>query len=64
LGENSDLCPTEAFASLVKGGGGRDRAKNNSFLKILFGALLIKINFLRGRGRKDGFPAVQARKTD
>jgi hypothetical protein len=28
------LCPIEVFVSLIKGRGGQDRAKNDSFLKI------------------------------
>jgi len=38
---------TEAFASLVKGRGGRDRAKNNSFFKK-FVRRTIKTDFLQG----------------
>jgi hypothetical protein len=29
------LCPTEVFTSLIEGRGGRDRAKNESFLNFV-----------------------------
>jgi len=39
------LCPTEVFASLIKGRGGRSRAKNNSFLKEFVQRTLNKNRF-------------------
>ncbi|MEW6455206.1 MAG: hypothetical protein AB1410_00635, partial [Acidobacteriota bacterium] len=50
----------EAFASLVKGRGGRDRAKNNSFLKNFVRRTLNKKRFF-ARSRTQGcLPAEQA----
>ena len=48
-GEDSALCPTEVFTSLDKGRGGRDRAKNNSFLKNSVRCILKNKFFARMR---------------
>jgi len=47
------LCPTKVFAPLVKGRGGRDRAKNNSFLKNFVRHTLNKNRFFARVRRQD-----------
>jgi len=53
------LCPTEVFTSLIKGRGGRDRAKNNSLLKNFVRRTLNKNKFF-ARTRTQGCLACRA----